>query len=62
MRAEVKQMIVAIDKMDYSSVMYGQARYDEIKEEVTGYHKNVGYKASQDPLRPYLRLGRRQHD
>ncbi|ETK86772.1 elongation factor 1-alpha, partial [Phytophthora nicotianae] len=29
----VKQMIVAINKMDDSSVMYGQARYEEIKNE-----------------------------
>ncbi|KAH9191547.1 hypothetical protein AeNC1_006490, partial [Aphanomyces euteiches] len=31
----VRQMIVAINKMDDSSVMYGEGRYNEIKEEVT---------------------------
>ncbi len=37
----VKQMIVAINKMDDSSVMYGESRYNEIKEEVTAYLKKV---------------------
>ncbi len=37
----VKQMIVCINKMDDSSVMYGEGRYNEIKEEVTAYLKNV---------------------
>ncbi len=37
----VKQMIVCINKMDDSSVMYGEGRYNEIKEEVTAYLKKV---------------------
>src|SRR5689334_1193002 len=48
----VKQMIVAINKMDDSSVMYGEARYNEIKEEVTGYLKKVGYKPAKIPFVP----------
>jgi elongation factor 1-alpha len=39
----VKQMIVAVNKMDDKSVNYSQARYDEIKKEVSAYIKKVGY-------------------
>jgi len=39
----VKQMIVAVNKMDDKSVEYGQARYEEIKKEVSQYIKKVGY-------------------
>uniref|UniRef100_M4BSJ0 Elongation factor 1-alpha n=4 Tax=Peronosporaceae TaxID=4777 RepID=M4BSJ0_HYAAE len=48
----VKQMVVAINKMDDSSVMYGQARYEEIKSEVTTYLKKVGYKPAKIPFVP----------
>ncbi|KAG5191638.1 putative translation elongation factor 1-alpha [Tribonema minus] len=48
----VKQMIVCINKMDDSSVMYGEARYNEIKEEVTNYLKKVGYKPAKIPFVP----------
>ena len=37
----VKQMIVCVNKMDDSSVNYGEARYNEIKEEVSNYLKKV---------------------
>jgi len=39
----VKQMIVATNKMDDKSVLYSQARYDEIVKEVGSYLKKVGY-------------------
>jgi len=39
----VKQLIVAVNKMDDKSVEYGQGRYEEIKKEVTAYLKKVGY-------------------
>jgi len=39
----VKQMIVAINKMDDPSVKYSKARYDEIKSEVSSYLKGIGY-------------------
>eukprot|EP01084_Bolivina_argentea_P292626 503101_1 len=48
----VKQMIVCINKMDDSSVMYGESRYNEIKEEVTAYLKKVGYKPAKIPFVP----------
>jgi elongation factor 1-alpha len=39
----VKQMIVAVNKMDDKSVLYKQARFDEIVKEVGSYLKKVGY-------------------
>jgi len=48
----VKQMIVCVNKMDDSSVNYGQGRYDEIKQEVSGYLKRVGYKPAKIPFVP----------
>lgn len=48
----VKQMIVCINKMDDSSVNYGQGRYDEIKTEVSSYLKRVGYKPAKIPFVP----------
>jgi len=48
----VKQMIVAVNKMDDSSVKYSQKRYDEIKSELTTYLKKVGYKVDTMPFIP----------
>ena len=48
----VKQMIVAVNKMDDSSVKYSQARYDEIKGELTAYLKKVGYNVANIPFIP----------
>jgi len=39
----VKQMIVCVNKMDSDSVNFSQDRYNEIKEEVSGYLKRIGY-------------------
>jgi elongation factor 1-alpha len=39
----VKQMVVAINKMDDKSVNYSEARYTEIKKEVSDYLKKIGY-------------------
>ena len=44
---EQRQIIVAVNKMDDKSVMYSQARFDEIVTEVSGYLANVGYKPSK---------------
>merc|ERR1712141_241659 len=46
----VKQMVVAINKMDDTSVNYSQARYDEIKGELTIYLKKVGYNVANIPF------------
>merc|ERR1711998_415202 len=48
----VKQMIVCMNKMDDTTVMYGEARYKEIKQEVAGYLKKVGYKPMKIPFIP----------
>jgi len=40
----VKQIIVAINKMDDKTVGYSKDRFSEIKEEVTGFLAKVGYK------------------
>jgi elongation factor 1-alpha len=39
----VKQMIVAVNKMDSSEPPYSQSRYDEICKEIGTYLKKVGY-------------------
>jgi len=39
----VKQMIVAINKVDEKSVNYSQARYDEIVKETSSFVKKIGY-------------------
>jgi elongation factor 1-alpha len=48
----VKQMIVAVNKMDDKSVQYKQGRFDEIKSEVSTYLKKVGYKPAKVPFIP----------
>merc|ERR1719305_1623516 len=45
-------MIVGVNKMDDGSVMYGEGRYKEIKEEVSTYLKKVGYKPAKVPFVP----------
>ena len=48
----VKQMVVAVNKMDDSSVNYAQSRFDEIKGELTIYLKKVGYNPANIPFVP----------
>lgn len=48
----VKQMIVAVNKMDDKSVNYSEVRYKEIKGEVASYLKKVGYKPMKIPFVP----------
>lgn len=45
-------MVVCVNKMDDSSVKYSEARYNEIKEEVSNYLKKVGYKPAKIPFIP----------
>jgi len=40
----VNQLIIAINKMDATKPAYNEARYNEVKTEVTGLLKAVGYK------------------
>lgn len=39
----VKEMVVAVNKMDDLTVNYSEARYLEIKSELTAYLRKVGY-------------------
>jgi len=48
----VKQMIVAMNKMDDKTVKYAESRYEEIKAEVFQYLKKVGYKPMKIPFVP----------
>jgi len=48
----VKQMIVCINKMDDKSVNYSEARYKEIKAEVSRFLAKVGYKQDTVPFIP----------
>jgi len=48
----VKQMIVVVNKMDDKSVSYGEARFNEIKTEVSGFIKKIGYNPEKVPFVP----------
>jgi elongation factor 1-alpha len=48
----VKQMIVAINKMDDKSVGYKEGRYNEIKNEVSTFLKKIGYNPENIPFIP----------
>merc|ERR1711912_22422 len=48
----VKQMIVCCNKMDAKGADYKEERYNEIKAEVSGYLKQVGYKVDTVPFIP----------
>jgi elongation factor 1-alpha len=48
----VKQMVVAINKMDDKSVNYSQERYDEIVKEVSNFLKKTGYAPDKIPFVP----------
>ena len=48
----VKQMIVAVNKMDDTSVNYEQPRFEEIKKEVSEYLKKIGYNPEKIPFIP----------
>jgi elongation factor 1-alpha len=48
----VKQMIVAVNKMDSTEPKYSQDRYEEIKKEVSSFLKKVGYNSDAVPFVP----------
>jgi len=48
----VKQMIVALNKMDATEPKYSKKRYEEISKEVAGYLKKVGYNPDKIPFVP----------
>jgi len=48
----VKQMIVVVNKMDDKSVNWSQQRFEEIKTEVSGFIKKIGYNPDKVPFVP----------
>jgi len=48
----VKQMIIACNKMDSTEPPYSEARFEEIKKEVSGFIKKVGYQPASVPFVP----------
>jgi len=46
----VRQMIVCVNKMD--SIQYSEERYNEIKDNVSGFLKKIGFKPSEIPFIP----------
>jgi len=48
----VKQLIVVVNKMDDKTVNFAQARYDEIKNEVSDFIKKIGYNPANVPFIP----------
>merc|ERR1719153_835494 len=48
----VKQMIVAVNKMDSTEPKYSEERFKEITKEVTAYVKKVGYNPATVPMVP----------
>jgi len=48
----VREVIIAINKMDTTSPPYNEARYNEIKKEVGAYLKKVGFQVPRVPFIP----------
>jgi elongation factor 1-alpha len=48
----VKQMIVAVNKMDDKTVGFSQARFNEIKENTVDFLKKIGYSTDKIPFIP----------
>jgi elongation factor 1-alpha len=48
----VKQMIVLVNKMDEKSVDFAEARFNEIKNEVSNFIKKIGYNPEKVPFVP----------
>jgi elongation factor 1-alpha len=48
----VKQLIVVVNKMDDKSVNWSETRFNEIKTEVSGFIKKIGYNPEKVPFVP----------
>lgn len=48
----VKQLIVAVNKMDSTEPAYSEKRYEEIVKEVSAYIKKIGYSPAGVPFVP----------
>jgi len=49
----VRQVVILINKMDDKSVNWSEQRYNEIKDEMSGYLKKIGYNPAKIPFVPY---------
>ena len=54
----VKQLIVAVNKIDSTEPPYRQSRFKEIQKEVSGFIKKVGYNPTAVPFVPISRWHR----
>lgn len=48
----MKQLIVGVNKMDNTEPPYSEARFEEIKKEVSSYIKKIGYNPAAVPFVP----------
>lgn len=48
----VKQLVVAVNKMDSTEPKFSEVRFNEIKKELTAYVKKVGYNPTNVPILP----------
>lgn len=48
----VRQLIVAVNKMDKTTPPYSQARFEEIQKEVSAFVKKIGYNPASVPFVP----------
>ena len=48
----VKQMIIALNKMDDAQVKYSEERFNEVKSQVSGLLKQVGFSIDKTPILP----------
>ena len=48
----VKQMIIAVNKMDTTEPAYSEARFKEITKEISGYIKKTGFNPLATPMIP----------
>ena len=48
----VKQIIVAINKMDMTDPPYDEERFNQVRSEIISYLRNVGYDADEIPVVP----------
>ena len=49
----MKQLIVALNKMDATEPKYDKKRYEEIVKEVSNYIKKVGYNPAKVRIFPF---------
>ena len=53
----VPSLIVCVNKMDDDTVKYSEDRYNEVKEEVGGFLKSIGFKLDKIPFIPTAAIG-----